>query len=114
MPLADLFEWGTDGSAASKLISAMYVGDESINGAVCSHYAYREKDFDWQLRIAKSDGMLPCKLSIVDKQDPAHPHYTAVYSWQAAPDVSANRFEFTPPANVHLIEIRRVDAAQNT
>lgn len=113
MPLADLFEWGTDDSAASKLISAMYVGDESINGAICSHYAYREKDFDWQLWIAKGDAMLPCKLSIIDKQDPAHPHYTAIYSWQTSPAVSANRFEFTPPVNAHLIEIRRVDAAQS-
>jgi hypothetical protein len=112
MPMADLFEWGTDNSAPSRLLSAVYVGDEDVGGKVCSHYAYREKGFDWQLWIAKGDAMLPCKLAIVDMDDPAHPHYTATYAWQLSPGLPASDFEFTPPPGAHPIDIMRTDTRQ--
>src|SRR4029079_4947784 len=99
VPLADLFYLGTKGSAAdaSNIVSAFYVSDSTIGGAVCAHYAYRTATTDFQVWISKEGEPLPCKIvrDIVD--DPARPQYTAVLTWKTGETFAEDVFNVTPP-----------------
>ena len=109
-PLSDLFYWGTPQSQAAALTSAQVIGDERIAGQICTHYAYRQPDVDWQIWISKSAQPLPCKVSIIDTSNPARPQHTATLKWQLHPALSAQNFRFTPPAGAQRIVLRKVAA----
>jgi hypothetical protein len=109
VPLADLFYLGTKGSKAdaSNIISAFYVSDSTINGAVCAHYAYRTATAHFQVWIPKDGEPLPCKIvrDIID--DPVRPQYTAVLTWKPNETFGEDVFNFTPPADVEMIKMGR-------
>ena len=112
LPLSDIFSLGANPAAFSKVISAVYIGDEVVNGNTCSHYAYHEKHLDWQIWIQKGDQPLPCKLNIVTSADKERPQYTAVYHWNLKPEITPATFTFTPPGNAHRIKFVQSSSAQ--
>jgi hypothetical protein len=105
MPLADLFTWGTDNSAAAQLTSGFLVSPEHIGGRACNHYAFRQPDVDWQIWIAADDSALPCKLVITNTEDDSRPQYTAVMNWNFPPAIADNVFTFAPPASANKIVV---------
>jgi hypothetical protein len=105
MPLADLFTWGTDNSAAAQLTSGFLVSPEHIGGRACNHYAFRQPDVDWQIWIAADDSALPCKLVITNTEDDSRPQYTAVMNWSFPPAIADNVFTFAPPASANKIVV---------
>ena len=109
MPLADLFYLGTKGSKAdaSNIISAFYVSDLTINGAICAHYAYRTTTTHFQVWIHKDGEPLPCKIVRDIAEDPAQPQYTAVLTWKTNETFAEDVFNFTPPAHVEMIKMGR-------
>jgi hypothetical protein len=113
-PLSDLFIWGTDPNAESKLQSAFRVGTELINGHVCDQYAMRQPQADWQVWIAEGSEALPCKLVITTTDDPAMPQYSAVYSWTPRETLADSTFSFSPPANSRKIAIEALPAAASS
>lgn len=104
-PLLDLFEWGSSGVKLDGVTSALYAGPDRIAGQTCDQYAFRQEGVDWQLWIAKAEPALPCKLVIVDTEDPSHPQFSAVFSWKPNAPLSDERFAFTPPGDAHRIAI---------
>ena len=109
-PLADLFLWGTDRSAAEDVTEAMYVGPARVAGQRCDHYAFRQADVDWQLWIRQGASPLPCRLVITTKSEPEQPQYTAQFKWDLEAKPGAASFRFSPPADARRIEIVRADA----
>jgi hypothetical protein len=107
VPLADLFYLGTKGSKAdaSNIISAFYVSDSTINGAVCAHYAYRTATTHFQVWIHKDGEPLPCKIVRDLASDPARPQYTAVLTWKTNETFAEDVFNFTPPPDVEMIKM---------
>jgi hypothetical protein len=107
VPLADLFYLGTKGSKAdaSNIISAFYVSDSTINGAVCAHYAYRTETANFQVWIPKEGEPLPCKIVRDIPDDPARPQYTAVLTWKPDETFAEDVFTFTPPEDAKKIEM---------
>jgi len=103
MPLADLFTWGTDNSAAAQLTSGFLVSPEHIDGRACNHYAFRQPNVDWQIWIAADASALPCKLVITNTEDDSRPQYTAVMNWNFPPAIADNVFTFAPPASSNKI-----------
>jgi hypothetical protein len=103
-PLADLFTWGTNNSAAAQLTSGFLVRLEHIDGRACNHYAFRQPDVDWQIWIAEETA-LPCKLIITNTDDDSRPQYTAVMRWNFPPAIADNVFAFAPPASANKIVI---------
>jgi hypothetical protein len=101
-PLADLFVW--DKEMAADLTSGFMVRPENIGGQTCDHYAFRQKDVDWQIWIAESSS-LPCKLVITTRDDPSMPQYTALLHWNFPSTIADSDFTFTPPADAHKIVI---------
>jgi hypothetical protein len=98
LPLADLFTWGTDESAASKLTSGFLVRPEHIGGKACDHYAFRQENVDWQIWIAADNTALPCKLVITNTEDNSRPQYTAVLRWNFPNALAEDVFAFKPPS----------------
>ena len=105
LPLADLFTWGTDNSAAARLTSGFLVRPESIGGRTCNHYAFRQENVDWQIWIAADEPALPCKLVITNTEDDSRPQYTAVMRWDFPATIAENVFTFAPPASSNKIVI---------
>jgi hypothetical protein len=98
LPLADLFTWGTDNSAASKLTSGFLVRPETVQGRACNHYAFRQENVDWQIWIAAEGPQLPCKLVITNTADESRPQYTAVMRWTFPNTLADDVFAFRPPS----------------
>jgi hypothetical protein len=113
VPLADLFYLGTKGSKAdaSNIVSAFYVSDSVVNGAVCAHYAYRTATAHFQVWIHKEGEPLPCKIVRDIADDPARPQYTAVLTWQTNETFAEDVFNFTPPADAKMIKMGRGELA---
>ncbi|PVX86257.1 DUF2092 domain-containing protein [Paraburkholderia unamae] len=105
LPLNDIFTLGSNPEDMKRLTSAVYIGDEVVSGNTCSHYAYQEKNIDWQIWIQKGSQPLPCKINIVTTTDKTRPQYTAVYHWNLTPGITAKTFEFTPPENAHQVRL---------
>jgi hypothetical protein len=96
LPLADLFLWGADDAAGDDIESAIVVGYGNVNGVQCEHYAFRQKEIDWQICIQEGETPLPLKLVITSKNEEEQPQYVSVMKWDtaAAPDDKA--FAYTP------------------
>ena len=105
LPLEDLFHWNGDKTRESELVSGFVVGPATIDGTPTEHYAFREKDMDWQIWIAKGDKPLPKKLVIIDRGDPAAPTYSARLTWVENPPLTQQDFAFTPKSDAKPIKL---------
>ena len=104
LPLEDLFHWNGDKTREDKLISGFAVGPATIDGVPTEHYAFREKDMDWQIWIQKGDKPLPKKLVIIDRTDETGPTYVARLSWVENPVYTQKDFAFTPAGDAKPIK----------
>lgn len=105
IPLFELADWGTDPKVVERVQTAFRVGADSVNGKVCTHYAVRQPAIDWQVWLDEAGSGLPCKLVVTNRDDPAMPQYTAVYTWVPAKAAKAASFTFSPPKGTHEIAI---------
>ncbi|HEX7853754.1 MAG TPA: DUF2092 domain-containing protein [Sphingobium sp.] len=110
-PLADLLQWGAAGVHTEGIKSALYAGPDRVGGQECDHYAFRQPGADWQLWIRKGDTPLPCKLVIVNTDDPAQPQTTTVFNWTPNQQFTESTFTFTPPAKAMRIQLGQANTA---
>jgi hypothetical protein len=111
-PLSDLMEWGESAVKTDQITSAMYAGSDRIGAFECEHYAFRQPGTDWQLWMRKAEPALPCKLAIVNTDDPTQPQTTAIFNWVPR-QFEDQQFIFAPPANAHRIAIGEAQVAAN-
>ena len=104
LPLADLFYWGTDTTAPPPSPAATRVGVANVDGFMADHYAFRQKDVDWELWIEQGGRPLPRKQVITTTIGEAKPQHSMVLNWDLAPKYDDQLFTFVPPANAHKIE----------
>jgi len=107
LPLADLFFWGTERSNIDELTIAYFVGEAQIGGRTCSHYAFRAREADFQVWIAKRGDPLPCRLVITTTTDPTRPEYEATLTWDLDPLLTDSLFSFAPAEGV--TEVKQVE-----
>ena len=104
VPLADLFQWGSEGNtAAAGITAATDIGPSEVAGVSCEHFALRQDGVDWQVWIQQGDYPLPRKLVITTTTDAARPQHTASYTWNLAPSYNEASFTFVPPSGVSRI-----------
>lgn len=108
-PLADLFVWGLPDAPTDQFESAMYAGQDYIGSDLTEHYAFRQKDIDWQIWITTGDKPLPRKLVITRRDDDARPQSVSMIDWTTSPTFKDSEFTFRPPAGARKIEIVPVD-----
>lgn len=96
LPLADLFFWGTESEDLDAIEDAKVVGVGKVDGVSCNHFAFRQKDVDWQICIKRGGSPLPLKLVITTKTEAEQPQYVATMKWDTAPSIPATDFSFKP------------------
>jgi hypothetical protein len=104
LPLADLFYWGTERDGSAAITRATHVGTANVDGFMTDHYAFRQKDVDWELWIEQGGRPVPRKLVITTTADKTKPQHGMVMNWDLAPKFDDQLFTFVPPANAHQIE----------
>ena len=109
IPIAELFTWGNDQSQIARLTSGFFVRTEHIGSQACNHFAFRQKNVDWQIWIAADEMTLPCKLVITRTDDPSRPQYTASFHWSSPANMAESDFTFKPPGDARKIEIVALD-----
>ena len=107
IPLSDIFLWGTKNDNSSEIEEAILIGVDRVEGVSCNHFAFRQKDIDWQICIQRGDMPLPLKLVITTKLEEAQPQYVALFKWDTAP-VRKNKqyYTFIPDENDHKIDFQ--------
>ncbi|BCG63341.1 MAG: hypothetical protein methR_P1045 [Methyloprofundus sp.] len=108
VPIADLFLWGTKEDASGDVEEAIIVGIDRVNGVSCNHFAFREKEIDWQICIQRDGVPLPLKLVITEKGDVTQPQHISVLTWNTAPDLSDQNYTFTAKKGDQKIAFRKV------
>jgi hypothetical protein len=104
LPLADLFYWGTEHDGTSEITAATKVGVATVEGTACDHYAFRQKDVDWELWIEQGPHPLPRKIVITTTTEKSRPQHGMVLTWDLAPKLAEDLFTFAPPPEAHKIE----------
>jgi hypothetical protein len=110
VPLQDLFTW-TDLSQHTRPPpeTASVIGVARIDGVDCDHLAFREGSVDWQIWIQRGDKPLPRRIVIIDRAQTSLPRYEGELTWNERPQMAADTFTFTPPADAIPIRIATVE-----
>ena len=108
LPLADLFYWGTDRDGRAAIQAATRVGTANVDGFVTDHYAFRQKDVDWELWIEQGSRPVPRKLVITTTAEKSRPQHATVLNWDLSPKFEDQLFTFVPSDKVHKIEFETV------
>ena len=89
------------------------LGLNDVNGRSCRALAFVEKDIDWQISIDTGPQLIPCKLVITYKTQPAQPQFSAVFTdWAFSPRIAAPVFTPALPAGTQKIPFKTVSAAR--
>ena len=108
-PLADFLYRDPYRSVSDKLQSGFDLGSYDVNGTSCRSFAFVEKDIDWQIWIQDGPQIIPCKLVITYKTQPAEPQFTAVFTdWDFAPRIAGSAFTPDLPASAQKIPFATV------
>jgi hypothetical protein len=105
LPLSDLFVWGTPNAPTNQFESAMFAGQDYIGSTLCDHYAFRQKEIDWQIWISAGADPLPRKIVITNRDDDARPQSVSILDWSTHAGFKDSEFTFRPPAGAKKIEI---------
>jgi hypothetical protein len=103
LPLADLFYWGANHDGTKEIQRATRVGTANIEGFLCDHYAFRQKDVDWEVWIEQGGRPLPSKIVITTTSEKSQPQHTMILNWDLNAKFDDQLFTFVPPANAHQI-----------
>jgi len=107
IPLSDIFLWGSKNDNSSEILEATLIGVELVNGVSCNHFAFRQKDIDWQICIQRGELPLPLKLVITTKLEEAQPQYVALFKWDTSPILKNKQYyTFIPDENDHKIDFQ--------
>jgi hypothetical protein len=109
LPLQDLFYWGTDKFDTSQVLSATDVGPSRVTGFDCEHLAFRQKDVDWQVWVAKGPQPFPLKFVVTTTTQRAQPEYAAVLWWDVSTNAPDATYQFVPPKGAHQIQFETVE-----
>lgn len=81
------------------------LGGGVIGGTECDHLAFRAKEVDWQIWIARGENPYPCRYVITSKQVDQGPQYSVQISdWKTGTDVVAEDFGFKAPPNAKQVD----------
>jgi hypothetical protein len=109
LPLQDLFYWGTDKFDTSQVLAATDVGPSRVTGFDCEHLAFRQKDVDWQVWLAKGPQPFPLKFVVTTTTQKAQPEYIAVLRWDLSTNAPDATYQFVPPKGAHQIQFETVE-----
>src|SRR5262249_38220300 len=97
---ADLLMSDVYGQLMPLVTNVKDLGSGVIRGVECDHLAFRTKEADWQIWIAKGDRPYPCRYAITSKKVTGWPQYTLdIWGWKAGSEVASDGFNLQIPAD---------------
>ncbi len=104
VPLALLLTTHLPAELTSRVKTAAYVERTQLTATPTDHIAARTNEVDFQIWIAAEGDPLPYRVVITYKDAPGQPQFWADFSdWDLSPDVSPDRFSFSPPMGAERI-----------
>ena len=74
----------------------------------CNHFAFREKEIDWQICIQRDGAPLPLKLVITEKGETTQPQHISILTWNTTANLSGQNYTFTAKQGDQKIAFRKV------
>ncbi len=108
MPFSSLFRMDPLRPVFSGILEAIDLGKERIADTACRHYAYRQRDIDWQIWIPEQGLPLPIRLASVNRTLTPHPQYTANTQWEKKNQINDTVFRFTPPKDARQVALKEI------
>jgi hypothetical protein len=107
-PLADLIYIAAGGDVGKHITEAGVIGPSRVAGVDCDHLAFRTSAVDWQVWLDRST-LLPRKIVVTSRQEASAPEYEAVLTWATSPQITEDRFAFSPPAGAKPMSLLKSD-----
>ena len=86
------------------------LGSGVIGGVECDHFAFRNKEVDWQIWIAQGARPHPCQYVITSKGVADAPQYSiTIRDWKTGSEVTSDDFSFKAPADARKLELKELD-----
>jgi hypothetical protein len=105
VPLADLFDWGSERAPIDEIEVGFLVGSARIDGVNCAHYAFRTAEVDWEVWVETGTRPLPRKYTITDRTQTGLPRFEATLTWSTLEDFEDPIFTFSPPVDANRIPL---------
>jgi hypothetical protein len=98
VPLADVFDWGTDDAPTQAITEGFFVNTVALpDDSVATHWAFRTEEKDFQVWIQDGEQPLLRRILIKDKTQPGQPAFEANLTWDLKATPTAADFTYTPP-----------------
>lgn len=98
-PADDLLYSDIWANVGSKLATGQYLGEDSVQGEACHHFAYTQPGIDWEIWIKKDGEKIPRKFVITYPNAPGRPQYVIRVSHFESPVVMWGAdFNASPPS----------------
>jgi hypothetical protein len=95
--------------------SGFVVGQSVVEGVKCTQLAFHASEFDWQVWIEDGDKPLPRKFVLTSTKVAGEPEFTVlITSWDVAPKVTNQEFNFKPPKGAKKIEFLKLTSGTAT
>ncbi len=115
LPLADFIRADVYESLLAGADIGIYIGLTNVGGVACHQVALANHFIEWQLWIDAEGKPLPLKFVITYTDEPGEPQFAARFlSWNLAPELPDEAFQFTPPEDAHRIEASEMAAGIQT
>jgi len=106
LPLAELFRWGAENDGKARVLSAVSLGPSKVEDADCAHFAFHQRDVDWQIWIERGEQPLPRRLVVTTITERSQPEHDAILSWNLAPELDDQSFAFVAMPGAQQIELQ--------
>jgi hypothetical protein len=109
-PLADLIYANAYDYLMEGTLAGFYLGLSKVQGQLCHHLAFRQKEIDWQIWIENGPTPLPRKFLITGKKAQGLQVTALLSQWNTSPQLEESLFTFVVPAKAEQVTLRPVAA----
>ena len=107
LPAADLLLSNAYDAVMLDVVDVKDLGSGVIGGVECDFLAFRTKEVDWQIWIAKGDRPYVCRYVITSKKISGGPQYTIqTRNFKTGDEVAATDFSFKNPTKADKVELK--------
>ena len=106
MPMADVLYSSPYEALWAEGTAGGWVGVEEVGGQTCHHLSFQHEVVDWELWVAEGEPALPCRISIVYKQEPGETRSTITFAdWKLGEELADSRFAAEIPEDYERIGV---------
>lgn len=107
LPAADLLLSNSYDALMADVVDVKDLGSGVVGGVACDYLAFRTKEVDWQIWIARGEHPYPCRYVITSKHLSSEPQYTIqIMDWKTGDKVAATDFHFKNLTKAEKVELK--------